>query len=653
MLHLLVPVSLNDSLTHSKGGCRAPTKIKRMPNPTTITYGKLMELMSEKLASSPNAQQALGNLNSALRAFMEKLSITKNCAVGSTLRASYYRNLAAHVESLSAEGRNSNYIANRKCLIAKWRQLLLELDRQHAAENKQRTPLQAALRDILNHGFSVKRVAADAGVCLSSLRRWLNGASPNRKAYPSLRRLETFFGLHAGALVDLCTHDSGRPCDAAAGQAPPVEYRERLAKASRQPYALKDAAPSLRKEWSELVAHKVERLVLLERQAKGIWSMAKERETDSRWYCFHDHHYVPTAAVNWQHVSQYLGWLALDTQSGGVGIPREEVQTLTWLLATKLLQRYLKWRISKAGGVVHGGLRVFITFIHSLTHPRTGFLTQQPEWARSISLFAHPLGTTAWDDNCLAASSWTKKMQATLGGDYTESRNSFEALQSVLELGNPMDAVADMVGRMRADWPSTGGIAEAIWSRDLVLIKVLASNPLRAKNLATMTYSDDNTGNLYQRGDGSWHIRFPKRAFKNFRGAAKDRDYDMPVEQSMWRDIERYLKHYRPLLPHAKEVSYVFLSSTGHQSPGPWEKLNRRVGALTRSYLWRCPGVGPHAFRHICATAILKASPNDWQTAALVLHDQVATVEKHYAHLRSCDGAQRMQNLLASAFRRM
>lgn len=47
-------------------------------------------------------------------------------------------------------------------------------------------------------------------------------------------------------------------------------------------------------------------------------------------------------------------------------------------------------------------------------------------------------------------------------------------------------------------------------------------------------------------------------------------------------------------------------------------------------------------FRHIVATAILKASGGDFKTAALVLYDRVATVEKHYAFLTANEGGERM-----------
>lgn len=165
-------------------------------------------------------------------------------------------------------------------------------------------------------------------------------------------------------------------------------------------------------------------------------------------------------------------------------------------------------------------------------------------------------------------------------------------------------------------------------------------------------YRPDNTGNLYQKADGSWNLRIPARAFKNFRGAAKRREYDMPVDRNAWPDIETYLKLYRPMLADSSS-QYFFVGSRRRASTGVWSSLSRHVESLTRRYLWKCPGTGAHGFRHIVATSILKKSPNDWQTAALVLHDLPATVEAYYAHLRSSDGATRMYEMMAGTFSRM
>jgi hypothetical protein len=85
----------------------------------------------------------------------------------------------------------------------------------------------------------------------------------------------------------------------------------------------------------------------------------------------------------------------------------------------------------------------------------------------------------------------------------------------------------------------------------------------------------------------------------------------------------------------------------------PWAGVSPKVYALTGKYIPQCSGFSAHAFRHIVATSILKAPGGTHKTAAKVLNDRVATVEKHYDGLTSNDGASEMGRLLESQFNRM
>ena len=147
-----------------------------------------------------------------------------------------------------------------------------------------------------------------------------------------------------------------------------------------------------------------------------------------------------------------------------------------------------------------------------------------------------------------------------------------------------------------------------------------------------------------------WRICISKEEFKNERGAAKDRPYRMPVRQEIWADIERYLLVYRPHLADDSNP-YVFPSSGSRTEP--WKSLARHFAVLTKRYFVGCPGVGPHAMRHIVATSILKLKPNDWTTAAWALHDLEETVRKNYAHLRSDDAVRWMDSVLSGPFGRL
>ncbi len=649
MFHVLIPVSLNDSLT-SHPGKRALRK-KPMSS-QLLTFSRLIEVMKQRSNLEGKPPQVLNNRMSALRAFMADHAFSDDCPVGSDLRVSYYRRVGEHVTNLIQNNKSTRYIANRKNLLGHWHSLVLELDRISATELGALAPFQKRLKELAAQAPSQRRLAADAGIPLGTLKRWLSGSTPQEKAIPMLRRLESYFGLAPGVLVELARGRT-QNSPSTVGALKPIAYRERVSKNSLQ-YTLKNVLAALKAEWLSLLEYKTSLLPMLERQNSGRWVSTEHstiRECEKMWFCFHDGRYVPTAEINWRLIAQYLGWLSLSSEQGGAGIPKEAAQTLGWLLVPTRLNSYTTWRIKRSGGIFHNGVMQFLKTVKGLTHPVTGYLTQSPHLASALPAEAGI--TVPWGEACEKTFAWSKKTLGILTPTQKTSRDPFEPVKAVLELTEPMEAVSDMVQRMKSVRPTTGGETEAVWCRDLVLIKLLASNPLRAKNLKLLTYLPDNTGNLYQRSDGSWHIHIPPEMFKNQNGAAKNKAYDMPVDKSGWGDIERYLKRYRPLLPHSEQLPYVFISSEENETPGPWGSLNRRVFSLTKQYLWRCPGAGPHVFRYIKGTAILKASPGEWDTAAQVLHDRVETVRKHYAHLRGADGAERAHFLLQKSFARM
>ena len=317
----------------------------------------------------------------------------------------------------------------------------------------------------------------------------------------------------------------------------------------------------------------------------------------------------------------------------------------------------LVFKVPPAGvgcaGVRNQGQMQFLATIASLVRPRFGYLRQRPELQRTLPA---QYQDEQWEELCDRQFELVEQLVSAYHGEIGVSRNSFDPIRNVIDLPQPMDAVADMVQRMRADRPvGRHPRYEAVWARNLVLIKLLASNALRRRNLAHLTWRADNTGHLYQKEDRSWWIHIPRQQFKNTCGAAGDFDYDSPVHPSAWADIEKYLFVHRKMMMRGP-TDLVFLTLEDRRSAGknrPWLEMSATVSALTNRYLLRSPGIGPHAFRHIVATSILKADGGDHKTAAKVLNDRVSTVEKHYAGLRSADGAVRMAELLDGPFSRM
>lgn len=608
--------------------------------------------MTERAIQSGKSSASISNLVSALNSFMDDLGFSSASVIGSNLRASFYRRLSEHVRQLVNEGRPRAYIANRKNLLGKWHTLINELDRELSIERGEETPFQKKIKEMVEIAGSQKRLANETGTSLATLKRWISGKKPTPRAMKSIKRLESYFALEPGSLSSLAN------CDAIqriieVGESKPIAYRIRLATSVTNEYSLRLITDELRCQWRDFLEYKVSDFNILERHPKGKWRVSQKSaiaDTPDNWYAFYSGKHVPTASITWFTITGYLGWLGLPQNIGGMGISAEQTQSIAWFLNKSLIQKYMLWKTNRSGEIVHGGTKRLIQFICALTHPETGYLTQSPHLLTSLPPEA---GIADWSNACSSTYDWSKKTLKQIQGKIKKSRDPLEPIRDVLELANPMEAVADMVRRMKSAHPLTGGLNEGIWARDLLLVKLLASNPLRANNIKLLTYKPDNTGELYQRRDGSWFILIAPEMMKNEDGAARDNPYHMPVNESLWKDIEVYLRHYRPMFPHADKTDFLFLSSTETPTPSAWKNLNRRVFKLTKTYLWRCPGSGTHAFRYINGTSILKALPGAWEVAAQVLHDTEETVRKHYAHLRGKDGGERAHTILHTAFDRM
>jgi integrase len=69
--------------------------------------------------------------------------------------------------------------------------------------------------------------------------------------------------------------------------------------------------------------------------------------------------------------------------------------------------------------------------------------------------------------------------------------------------------------------------------------------------------------------------------------------------------------------------------------------LGRVYRLITQKYLVGTSGFGPHAVRHLVASAWLKHQPRDYVTVASILHDKLETVLNEYAHIDVNDGLKR------------
>jgi len=639
--------------------------------PSKFTFQELLNTQIERISRGDGpSPSSLPNLTSALKAFLHQQKLSMDTPVGSTLRASFYKNLNSHVAALKAEGRSNDYVSNRKGLLGQWRSCVILFDRACAAEHKTAAPFQIGIQDVLSNVPSQKGLARDSGVPLATLKRWGAGGLPNAASIGHVSRLERHLALVTGTLTSLLPEDfQYRSGIKATEPTMQIEYRVRLSQTRKEArYVLKDVNARLRSEWAEYVRYKVGDVSVVEahtdgddddeaeetglrRPSRSRWSTQKashDASREAKWYELHSGQYVPTAGLTWQRAASFIGWLMLGKEHGGMGFSSDEAQTLANLHRRSLVRAYVEWKLQRAGGIVHEGILVFLVWVKALCNPRTGYLTQR---GRHLAGHADDESDFKWRRRCEATYVATRALREEFLKKKSASRDPMQPIESVLALPNPLEAIADMVLRMGAARPHTNGKGEAVWARDILLVKLLASNPLRVKNMRWLTYQTNNKGHLRQDGTGAWSIFVPKHELKNHDGAAKDKDYHMPVRPEVWRDIEEYLRHYRPMLA-AQDSDIVFVSEdTGKQ----FSKfgLSKRFQKLTAQYLQGCPGVGPHAMRHIVATSILKSNPNDWAGAAMALHDLEETVRSHYAHLAQNDAARWLDKTLSGPFSRM
>ncbi|GAB3630351.1 hypothetical protein PTE30175_03578 [Pandoraea terrae] len=641
----------------------------------TLTYAMLLDEQNRQVARGEMNPQTAANRATALRAFLRANHIAEADVVGSEMRTQYPRAVECLVLEQQAQGRSGRSLSNTRAALTPWKNAVIALDEIRAIANDAPTPFQVEVKNLIGN-CPVKRVARQTGVPPDMLRGWLKGRKPQSVNVAHVRRIEHFFGLQRDSLVSLAgilNKSRGRtPIEDAA----PIEYRSTLGERTQDQFWLRPSEASpLRRQWTELMSYKTDFAPDLERSEAGRWSFAPipvVKPSPANWWMFLDGVEVPSAKSGWAKVAGYLGWLSLPQERGGAAIPVAELQTLAWLATPGYLKPFCEW-VKKRGGKYTHGILEFFGLMGWMLRPGDGYLFQRPELLVTLPTRFH---TKNWKDMCIEQYQACLKFKKSLRSLVRKGRNPFEPMSHIIELPDPLEAVADMVQRMRRDRPIASPTAEAIWSRDMFLIKLLTTNPLRLRNIATLCYSPkykdgrkpDDRPALYQRTDGSWWIFVPKHLLKNRRGPAVH-DYDAPVHASATLDLERYLfRHRNTLVRTPTELAFLVADKGGNFSDDHWMTrdspeadashfpslyLSRRVMALTRKYLWRCDGIGTHAFRHIVATAILKSEDGDIKTAALVLNDRESTVEKHYAGIRSGDGAKRMGEILGAALSRM
>jgi hypothetical protein len=602
------------------------------------TYEKLIQHHIERLTESSNSvssAQVARNHMTAISAFLRTIGKGVSSPIGSELTVDFDAQVKRHLQAAGLSERSS---LDRKSLLNGWRNSYLAFAEPQCQESKtmrrkavqvpiERNPFEAALSDGLAKAKLAPKTAARlARTSTSAISRWTRGALPNATTAPSLVRLNETLGLSPGTLLEAYHQAVGRY------DAKPVDaYRLRLNKNSELIYRLqkRDASTELLAEWSAYFKYKTDKFELnIKRPAYARWTTVDASQSTLRpvqmWS--QGNRVCPSANIGWLQLSQYLGFLRLPVSSGGYGLSGEMIQTIAWLAVPDAIDAFMTFQKNRSDGLVHGAQKGFATTVMSLVHPVHGYLTQCPYFRSKLP--DSVTGGCTWEQMCAAARQVSASWKAEVGG---KSREPSTPIQALLDLEQPAAPIFAAMRKIRSigNRAGAGTLQEALARRDELLLGILMSNPLRCKNLVTMTYRSDNLGNVYQSGNGRWRIRLGGGGFKN-RGRVGGQIYDVPVASWLEPLLSDYVKYFRPTLMNGKQVENLFLTCFGNRLI----TLSSQVARLTKRFIPGCAGFRPHAFRHLVATDWLTKHPNDFLTVAELLNDTIDVVMKNYAHMK-------------------
>ena len=590
------------------------------------------------------------NRMTTLNGWLDYVNLTDEALVGQELTVRFMDVLPQYLDHLAKQGKGPLTVKSHRSHLRSIRAAYYDVLKQHMTDGRPVT----AFHDLLLQGMkdygSHVDVARAAGIQAASLLRWLRGKLPYDPNAPRITRLNNALGFPPGTLRDALRSTILRGPRTANQTIPAIKFRMRLARARLERTSLETVPDALRDEWLQYARYKTDIAPTLLRQRKGAWVIRRNyRPSRGRhyWACeLEPDSYCPAALITWGAFTKFFYWVTEVAETPlRCGV---DDLTIALIVDYARVAGYMNWLIARTDGEINRGHELNIVTFRTMLHPETGYLTQQRHFAERVGLSD---SEEQWRARCADTNRRLLALDKALRPRRKASRDPFEPIRGAIELDEPLEAVFEMLRRMTAEYHPPETVAEAVAARDVLLILFLANLPMRARNLQELSYLPDNTGHLYQDGAGNWRLRFEPMERKNHGSPLAASLVDVPVNPLLGPRIERYLERFRPRMLRLPS-KYFFVPGPSGPQGKPWLNLNARVLSLTRMYLPNCSSVGPHAFRHIVATSILKATGN-WLTASLVLGSSESTVRAAYAFLQAQDGVRKYYAVTDGAMRKL
>lgn len=633
-----------------------------IPMPSALTYERLLAHGCYVLSMQDMGSQQIKNFASALRLWIRIHGFADARAINEDFGKDFDNLFTRFCDNMN-DTLAQRTQCDRQEQILRWRRIAEAVRRHDVLPD---TFGEALRFCITSSSMSETAVARAVGLTPTALRHWmLRDGMPTSRTLDNVLRLEELFKLPKGTLI-------GR-----IPQARRAWYARGLARIStstsftkirqQQTAATSNYTPKFQgriaEQWETLIRFKTDSL-RDDARARNTWRTKLIDRVSQRVHpsSIIDGRVCATASVNWGMIASFLGWLSLEN-AGGPRIPAEEATTLAWLCHKDYVLQYAKWAMRRSNGKFHNGINVFIQVIESYLRPNSGFLWLNETIADTLpdGVLRRQMGTNsqrdtkAWQNFCATTRRELREFReraADLHG-IRRSRDPSERLAAVLNDEFPLRKLVEFVESIERNMPPPAHQRDyRAWLRDVVLCRLLLTNPLRIGQIAAITFRVDGTGNLIRMGAGRYRIQFAPEDFKNEKGAANS-PYNVEVAPKLGEWIDRYLNESRPYLVGADETDRLLLATTKgprkeniHLTAAGMvadvapkaEAFYARLRTLTSTYIDGCPGFGPHSFRHAIATDHLRRNPGDYLTVATLLHDKLETVLKNYSHLKAQDG---------------
>jgi hypothetical protein len=616
------------------------SRVHQKPQPVTyeVVLKRLGGELTAELEAAGKSLQRVSNLRTAVNGWMKEFSLSLESPVGEDMGPSFTSHLDRHLTTLDYEGKTKQTLDDRKSLLKLFREAWVSLLQSASVSCPEGDFARALNKLVVDSDLTLPEICLRSGVSRKGLKFWRDGQhTPKRESLGAVSRLEALFNLPYGALLaKLPRVLHGELHLVETGQ---TGFREHLKASIKNPYLLKELPPELNDEWETVVKFHTD----------AAWLRIHGLRRNSKWRVREHDNKCPTADQKKRLVRKFLGYLHLPPNDaeplvGGKGFEAETL-TLGLLSDSELIYDFLQFKKHRTYLKRYNkDTRALLDFCKALLRPDTGFLWQQPEFGAKMPA---PVPEAEWHEWCERNRSVFISLVKDLirEKEIRATRDPFDAIRSIIVNNqHPLNVLFQLAEDYEADRPPHGAKTQtkAFHYQFLLLLRFATLVPLRVFNFSVMTYRKDNTGNLYQRPDGSWWVRFSPEYFKNTEGAAKDENFDVPLHESLWPYIQEFLSVHRPHLTGAGACDYLFRPSRGCKrenidKPISERILSKHVLKITRRYIEDCPGFSMHAFRHLVATEYIKNNPAGYAVAAAILHDREETVRSIYAWVVSAD----------------